>query len=349
METLEWPTRVVFGPDSLDLLKELTGKRVLVVTDSFLAKNGLVKPVLAALSGSEVTVFDQVSGEPTLETVAKGVVVLREAGAETVVAVGGGSAMDCAKGVVYCAGSALPIWCVPTTAGTGSEVTSFAVLTDPKTGLKTPVVDNRLLPQRAILDRQFLAGVPANVTADTGLDVLTHAAEALVSARASPFTDALAEKAFTLGFSHLPKAASGELEARGTLLLASTMAGMAFNQAGLGVCHGLSHALGGRLHVSHGRVNGILLPQVIGANSENRTAAKKYARLAKLCGLGESPRALSGAVKRLCQKLGLPDHLTGPVDLAKIAADALQDRCTADNPKTFTPVQLEALLREVVR
>ena len=348
MLELRLGSRIVWGSDALNVLGELRGLRVLVVSDGFLAQKGLVQRVLDALAGSTVEVFDQISGEPTLEMVARGVTALQKLDAQAVVAFGGGSAMDCAKGMVWTAGKGLPLWCIPTTAGTGSEVTAFSVLTDAKSGVKFPLVDPALVPQVAILDGQFLAGVPQTVTADTGLDVLTHAAEAYVAIRANPLTDALAEKAFTTAYTRLPAAYSGDGSAKNDMLFASMLAGIAFNAAGLGACHALAHALGARLHAPHGKVNAVLLPQVIEANAQVQSAAKKYARLARLCGLSPNSRALSGALRRLCRRLGIPERLTGSADLAAVASDAMKDPCIADNPKTFTPRELETILRGVV-
>lgn len=348
MFELRLGSRIVWGGDALNVLEELKGLRVLVVSDEFLAKSGRLERVLAPLKNSTVEVFDRVSGEPTLEMVAQGVAALQRLDAQAVVAFGGGSAMDCAKGLVWTVDKTLPLWCIPTTAGTGSEVTAFSVLTDAKSGVKFPLVDPALVPQVAILDGQFLAGVPQNVTADTGLDVLTHAAEAYVAAKANPFTDALAEKAFLTAYTKLPAAFAGDKEAKDEMLFASMLAGLAFNAAGLGACHALAHALGARLHAPHGRVNALLLPQVIEANAQLPAAAKKYANLAKLCGLSPNPRSLAGALRRLCHRLGIPERLTGSADLAAVAADAMKDPCMADNAKTFTPRELETILRGVV-
>lgn len=349
MFELRLKSRIVWGPDALEALKELAGSRVLVAADPFLAKSGLLEQVLEPLKGSDVEVFDQIPGEPTLEMVAQGVAVMRRTEARTVVAVGGGSAMDCAKGMLWCAGGSASLWCVPTTAGTGSEVTSFSVLTDTKTGVKLPLVEDALLPAVAILDGRFLRGVPDKVTAHTGLDVLTHAAEAYVAVRANPFTDALAEKSFSTAYARLSAAVAGDQGAREELLFASMLAGLAFNAAGLGACHALAHALGARLHTPHGLTNALLLPQVIEANAQDAASARKYARLAARCGLSPSPRALAGALRRLCRRLGLPDKLEGSADLAVVAADAGKDACMADNAKPFTPRELETILREVVR
>ena len=348
METFTVKPKLFFGADALTALRGLAGKRVLVVTDGFLASSGLLDKVRARLTGGEVTVFDQVEPDPSLELVAKGVRALRACDPEAVVAFGGGSPMDCAKAVRWCADCAAPLWAVPTTAGTGSEMTAFAVVTDKERGIKHPLVDDALLPEYAVLDPALLDGVPPSVTADTGMDVLTHAAEAYVSTGATAFTDALAEKAFVLAYQNLPTAyrTPGGSPAKGTMLYASCLAGMAFNAAGLGICHSLAHTLGGRLHMPHGRLNAILLPRVIAFNALQDTAAKKYARLAGLCGLAGSSRALTGAVNRLLTTLKLPRTLA--VDDPKaVAAAALEDRCTAANPRKPSAADLEGILREL--
>lgn len=348
MQTFTLKPKLYFGADALGALTELAGRRVLIVTDGFLASSGLLDKVRVHLPGCDVTVFDQVTPDPTVELVARGVQLLREVQPEAVIAFGGGSPMDCAKAIRWSAGGFVPLWAIPTTAGTGSEMTSYAVLTDPEKGLKYPLVDETLLPEHAILDPSLLAGVPPAVTADTGMDVLTHATEAYVSPKATPFTDALAEKAFALAYENLPGAYRGDLERRGVLLYASCMAGMAFNAAGLGICHSLAHALGGRLHLPHGRLNAILLPHMIRFNATNQVAAQKYAKLAKLCGLAASPRALSGAMSRLLTGLKMPTTLTVD-DPSGIAAAAMADPCTATNPRVPTQADLETLLRGLSR
>lgn len=348
METFTLKPKLFFGPDALGALKELSGRRVLIVTDSFLASSGLLDRVRVHLSGCDVTVFDQVTPDPTVELVARGVQLLREVQPEAVVAFGGGSPMDCAKAVRWSAGGFVPLWAIPTTAGTGSEMTSYAVLTDTERGIKHPLVDETLLPEAAILDPALLEGVPPTVTADTGMDVLTHAAEAYASPKATPFTDALAEKAFVLAYENLSGAYRGDLERRGAMLYASCMAGMAFNAAGLGICHSLAHALGGRIHMPHGRLNALLLPHVIRHNAANSAAAQRYAKLAKLCGLTASPRALAGAMSRLLITLKLPQTLKVD-DPSGIAAAALADPCTATNPRISTAAELEILLRGLSR
>jgi alcohol dehydrogenase class IV len=346
METFTLKPKLFFGADALSALGALARRRVLVVTDGALARSGLLERVRTPLGDSQVTVFDQVEPDPSLELVARGVQTLRACQPEAVVAFGGGSPIDCAKAMRWSAGSGVPLWAVPTTAGTGSEMTAFAVVTDRAREVKHPLVDDALLPDCAVLDPSLLDGLPPGIVADTGMDALTHAAEAYVSTAATVFTDALAEKAFVLAWQNLPaaRAAKGPSPAKEAMLYASCLAGMAFNAAGLGVCHSLAHALGGRLHLPHGRLNAALLPQVIAYNAAHAAAGEKYARLAKLCGLAPTPRALTGALSRLLTALKLPRAL--PIDDPKGTAQAaLDDRCTATNPRTPTQADLEAILR----
>ena len=219
MERFSLKTRVFFGAQPLAALEELGEKRVFIVTDGFLAQSGLLDRVKARLRG-ESAVFDQVTPDPSLELVARGVAALQSAGAQAILAFGGGSPMDCAKAIRHFSGERLPLWCVPTTAGTGSEVTSFAILTDTQRGVKHALVDDALLPDAAILAPEFLAGVPAAVTADTGMDVLTHAAEAYVARGANSFTDALAEAAFTAAFFTADNSQHGIVNPKGQSALA---------------------------------------------------------------------------------------------------------------------------------
>ena len=349
---------ISFGSGALAALEELSGQRILLVTDEFLSRrSGLMDGVKGHLKGCEIRVFDAVKPDPSVDLVARGVRELEEFRPDALVAFGGGSPMDCAKAMRHFSSvPTLPFWCVPTTAGTGSEVTSFAVLTDSAKGVKYPLVDDALLPDRAVLDPALLASVPPAVTADTGMDVLTHAAEAYVAKGATPFTDALAEKAFSTAFRALPAACRGDLAAREEMLLSSCMAGMAFNAAGLGLSHGLAHALGGRFHVSHGRLNAVVLPAVMAFNASSGPTAGKYARLAWLCGLAKSPRALISALHRLRMGLGLPERLTAcgveegalREGLEEVAAAALSDRCTPSNPRSAGAEELKAMLKELM-
>ena len=360
METFKLKTAVSFGKDALAALEELAGGRVMVVTDDFLAKSGLLDKVKSRLPGCTVETFTGVVPDPPLEVVARGARALADFKPQTVVAFGGGSALDCAKAMVEYgkklgATGEISFWAVPTTAGTGSEVTSFAVLTDSQKGVKYPLVDDALLPHRAVLDPVFLAGVPAKVTADTGMDVLTHAAEAYVAAGANVYTDALAEKAFALAWKNLPAAFNGDQEAKGHMLLASNLAGMAFNAAGLGLSHSMAHALGGRFHIPHGRLNALIFPHVLRFNAAVREAAAKYGQLARLCGLAPNPRALAAGWNRLRSQLKLPDRLTAcgvetrqlHAALDELTAAALGDLCAPANPRSASAEDVKALLKEL--
>ena len=347
MERFSLKPRLYFGGEPLAALKELAGRRVLVVTDSFLAASGLLDRVKSRLSGP-VEVFDRVEPDPSLQLVARGVAQAEAFRPEAILAFGGGSPMDCAKAIRHFRGVACPLWCVPTTAGTGSEVTSFAVLTDTEKGVKHALVDDALLPDVAILAPEFLAGVPPRVTADTGMDVLTHAAEAYVARRANSFTDALAEKAFTLAWVALPAAYRGEMGAKAAMLEASCLAGMAFNAAGLGVCHSMAHALGGAYHLPHGKINAILLPKVIAWHGECVPACReKYSHLAKLCGLAPSARSLAAGLHRLVRSIGEPERFPVEIDPPGIAARAMEDRCTSADPGQVSQAALRAILEGV--
>lgn len=363
MEQFALKPTIYFGEHSLAALESLAGKRVMVITDDFLSKSGLVARVTEQLRGCTVETFTEVKPDPSIALVAAGAKALAEFRPQAVVAFGGGSSMDCAKAMLEFgkklgAGEDILFYAVPTTAGTGSEVTSFAVLTDTERGLKYPLVDNALLPDAAILDASLLAGVPPSVTADTGMDVLTHALEAYVSSKATAFTDALAEKAFATAWRNLQQAHrdKGESGAKEQMLLASCLAGIAFNAASLGINHSLAHALGGRYHIPHGRLNAMLMPYVIRFNAEDRGAAEKYARLAGLCGLSGNARALASALARLRESLGMPGALTScgveratvQADAEELAAAALADVCTPTNPRRVTEGDLAAILKELV-
>ena len=362
MEQFALKPVITFGRGALAALERLPGERVMVVTDGFLAQSGLLDKVLARLKGRTVEVFDRVVPDPPIRLVAEGARALADFAPGAVVAFGGGSPMDCAKAMLLFgrklgAPGEIRFAAVPTTAGTGSEVTSFAVLTDGEKGVKYPLVDDALLPDEAILDPALLAGVPPAVTADTGMDVLTHAAEAYVARGATPYSDALAEKAFTLAWQNLRPAweSTGESQAKAEMLLASNLAGMAFNAAGLGLCHSLAHALGGRFHVPHGRLNALIFPRVLLFNAAGGAAARRYGRLARLCGLSATARALAAGWNRLRAQVKLPERLgacgveAGALHAALdgLAAAALADLCAPSNPRSASAEDVKALLQEL--
>ena len=356
MNTFECPTRIVSGEGALSYMQKLDAKCLLVVTDPFFAKNGTAERV-CQLSGAEKTeIFSQVAPDPTVTLAAQGAAVVRQLQPDTVVALGGGSAMDCAKAMVYFSGVDARLVAVPTTSGSGSEVTDFAVLTHE--GVKHPLVDGKLRPHTAILDSSLLSSLPKGLIADTGFDVLSHALEAFVATGADAITDALAQAAFCTAFAQLPASYSGNTGVRLRLHMASCMAGMAFTQAGLGLCHAISHSLGGVFHVPHGRLNAILLPAVVGMNST--VAGDRYANLAARAGLGGSAKTLAvkglqNGLVRLRRELGLPATLSQAGitpqalyrEMPRIVEAALADPCCATNPLPVKDYTVRRVLEEV--
>ena len=342
--------------------------KVFIVTDGFMASSGKVSYITEKLdrAGAEYRVFDQVKADPDIGTVTKGVDMIQEFHPDAVIAFGGGSPIDAAKAIVFFAAKTCDMRecmfiAVPTTSGTGSEVSKFAVITDPEKEVKYPLVEDSLLPDVAILDAELTVSVPPSVTADTGIDVFTHAVEALVSTAATDFSDAAAEKAIKLVRRHLMTAyhQPGDMAARQGMHNASCLAGEAFSNSGLGLNHGIAHALGARFHIPHGRANGILLPYVMSFNagcSESLTpVAKRYAKIARLLGLEatsvrQSALNLIRTARRYVEQLNIPSSIQAAgVDKAEFEAEAeamaeaaLADRCTATNPR---PCSKEEILQ----
>ncbi len=374
MQEFSFSTRIYFGSSALARLEQIKGKKILIITDAFMMKSGAVDQIKSHLPGCEISIFSGVLPDPPIEVVAQGVKALQECNAEILVALGGGSTLDAAKAIHAIAGEATDLdtehieyFAIPTTSGTGSEVTDFAVITDAEKGIKYPLVSPSLRPLVAILDPSLVVTAPPSVTADTGMDVITHALEAYVSTGANDFSDALCEKSLSLSFRFLPLAFQNgqDLLAREKMHNASCMAGLAFNSAGLGVNHGLAHAIGGRLHIPHGRLNAMLLPLVMRYNARlddpSSTppvlAAKKYQHIAKVLGM-PAPAAKLGAsnvirtVERLVHNLGIPATLreygTDMELFRKLREDiisaAMDDITTSYNPRKVTKADLSILL-----
>lgn len=367
-------TEIVLGPSMLDRLEAFTGQRVGVITDAFMVQSGVADRILAKLPGCETRLFGEAVPEPPLATISQGVRFFADFHPDAIVALGGGSSIDAAKAIV--AGlreldgeRTIVMIAVPTTSGTGSEVTSYAVISEPERGIKHPLRSDQIVPDIALLDPDLVLTVPPKITADTGMDVITHAVEAYVAVGATDFSDAFAEKSLCLAFTHLPTvfADGSDRAARAAMHNASCMAGMAFNAAGLGLNHGMAHAIGGKLHIPHGRINAMLLPWVIefnaglfGPSANVRPEAGRYADLAHRIGLDAgSPRggakALARAVARLNDRLGIPATLRAHgADMSEYAksteelvGNVLADACTASNPRIPTPDDVAALLRAV--
>lgn len=402
MQWFKIPEKVYFEYGSTQYLEKMPNiKRAFIVTDDLMVKLGYVDKVLYYLRKRDeyvhCEIFSDVEPDPSVDTVQRGVEAMKKFNPDVIIALGGGSAIDAAKGMWLFyeypetdfnslrlkfmdirkrvvkfpkLGKKTKMVAIPTTSGTGSEVTSFAVITDKNVNIKYPLADYELTPDVAIIDPEFVLSVPASVTADTGLDVLTHAIEAYVSILASDFTDGLAIKAIQLVFEYLPKAYKNgkDMLAREKMHNASCIAGMAFTNAFLGINHSLAHKLGGEFHIPHGRANAVLLPYVIEYNAKKPTkfvsfpkygsfvADVKYAEIAKALGLKastteEGVNSLIAAIKDLMRELNMPltiaDCKVNKEEFIKavpiLADKAFEDQCTTANPKMPLVKELEQI------
>ena len=378
MYKISYKTELHVGKGALQQLSHYKNEHILVVADPFLKTSGTLDAILANFDDSnDIVVFTDIVPDPPIETVVAGIKSAGDKPISIVLSIGGGSAIDASKAMYYFAKkqgafSEAILIAIPTTSGTGSEVTSFSVITDAERGTKYPLVTKEILPDVAILDADLVLSLPGNITADTGMDVLTHAIEAYVSTKATDFSDALAEKAIKLVFEYLPKAYKNgqDVEAREKMHAASTLAGMAFNTASLGINHSLAHAAGAKFHVPHGRLNSILMPHVIQYNAgiefnnRNRqaidtTVASRYQDIAKLLGCSASSpvsgvRQLVEAIKKLQRKLEMPTSLREYGVKAdafaqykvEISEAALHDGCTPTNPRVPTAEELLKVLEK---
>ncbi|MBS5788008.1 MAG: iron-containing alcohol dehydrogenase [Clostridioides difficile] len=375
MYNFELKTAIKFGLGSLSALKEIQDKNVLIITDPFMIESGSIKKITENLEKTTFEIFSDIVPDPPIETIVKGVEYFNKTNPDVIVAVGGGSAIDAAKAILDFSKKILSkenveFIAIPTTSGTGSEVTSFAVITDKQKGVKYPLVSDELLPNIAILDPELVKTVPDFITADTGMDVLTHAIEAYVSTDADDFSDAFAEKAIKLVFKYLRRAYKNgdDIEAREKMHIASCLAGLAFNHASLGINHSIAHALGGKFKIPHGRANSLLLPHVIEYNADIKAnedgeysrAAQKYYEIAKLIGLNSTNvrvgvRRLINEIKYLQSDMKmvtkLSDCSVSTNELHKyeeeIALSAINDTCTNTNPRVPTQKDIENILNNV--
>jgi len=349
-------TRIIAGAGAVDALRELGAKRVFLVTDPFFLENGTAERVARAAGGEQVEIFSDVKPDPTVELAAEGTARLNRFGPDLVVALGGGSAMDCAKAMNWFGEANARLVAIPTTSGSGSEVTDFAILTHNQ--VKHPLIDQKIRPDLAILDSDLLEKLPPALVADGGFDVIAHALEACAATGAGAVTDALARDAFCTVVAHLPASHAGDVTVRLRIHKAATMAGMAFSQAGLGLCHAMSHSLGGIFHLPHGRLNAILLPSVISCNAH--AAGKKYAEFARAAGISGSAdsvavRNLKNTLIRLRRELNLPQSLAeagiAPERVAtaqtEIIRAALEDPCCKTNPVVPEEGHVRKILEEV--
>lgn len=372
MEQFCVSTQIVSGSADFSVLPDGI-QQVLIVTDHFLYENKMVDYVTQKLKtlGVDYEVFHEVKPDPDLSMVACGLNLMEQCRANAIIAFGGGSAIDAAKAIRFMKSQkdhSSPCFfiAIPTTSGTGSEVSRFSVLSDPKNDAKYPLVDNHLLPDVAILDAELTKTVPAKVMIDTGIDVLTHAIEAYVSKGSNDFTDAAAEKSLKLVhqyFQEMVKHPENDF-VRQKMHHASTLAGIAFSNGGLGINHSMAHTIGGHFHLPHGRINGLLLPYIICFNSgywdELTDSARRYQEIAVLfhvqdSSLRQSIFNLIRLIKQLRSSLQIPGSLKEAgisfgdfkTALPAMVKAALEDRCTDANPRICNEAELYRLFERV--
>lgn len=366
------PTKIYSGVDSLEILKSINNQQIMMVCDSFLPGTASLKQIEEQLpSSNNVEVFSDVLPDPPLDNIMAGVEVYQRINPTVMIAVGGGSAIDTAKAIRYFGEKINQenIACfiaIPTTSGTGSEVTNTAVVSDTKKGVKFPIIKDHLTPDIALLDPKLVVSAPKSVTAFSGLDVLTHALEALVAKEADLFTDALAEKAIDVVANNLVAAYEDgqNIGKRQKIHEASCEAGLAFNMAGLGICHSLAHQLGAKFHVPHGLANAMLLPYIIEFNGRDERVAKKYAEAVKKANVGTASLSDAMQIKRMqkhifkmMKMMNCPRTLTefgiSEKDVLDnmdwIVSHAKEDGTFPGNPIVPTDQELKEIVKKIIK
>lgn len=404
MQWFKIPERIYFESGAVQYLAKMPGiRKAVIVTDKVMVDLGYADKVMYHLNRRpekiSVDIFSDVEPDPSVDTVRKGVELLNRFQPDTIIALGGGSAIDAAKGMWLFyehpevefeflklkfldirkrtykypkLGRKVKMVAIPTTSGSGSEVTAFTVITDKGAEIKYPLADYELTPDVAIIDPEFTHSIPPSLTADTGIDVLTHAIEAYVSVMASDYSDALALKAIDLVFKYLPTAYhhGKDKVAREKMHNASAIAGMAFTNAFLGITHSLAHKLGGEFQIPHGRANGVFLPHVIAYNAQKPTkfvsfpkyeyyiAPEKYRQIAQFLGLPaataeEGVNSLINRIKDLMREIQIPftlaelgiDRQEYLEKIPRLAEKAFEDQVTITNPRLPLVSELEDLFR----
>ena len=370
---LHIPGFIYFGEGTFSKLSELKGKKAIIVTGgNSMKKNGFVDRACEELKNAnmEVCVFDGVEENPSVKTVEEGAKKMQEFQPDWIIALGGGSAMDAAKCMwafyehpelkfedIIEPGS-LPelrkkakFVGIPSTSGTASEITAFSVITDTEKHIKYPLVSDHIVPDIAIVDPVLPSKMPKSVTANTGMDVVAHATEALVSNIANDYTDALAIHALKLVFEYLPKACENpdDMEAREKMHIASCIAGMAFTNASLGIVHSMAHKIGGIFHLTHGEANAIMLPYII---DYNRKSCNKYEVIERILGIDD----LAEEVRKLNQAVGITSNIKDGKNtvieekdflevLDKMSENAFKDACTLTNPRETSPEDIKKIYK----
>ena len=386
------PQNITVGKGSLAKLPEVAkksgGSHAFLMSGPHLAKMGLVEKAAESLkvAGIAVDTFTDIEGNPSVETVDKATAAFKESGADFIVAFGGGSPMDVAKAVGVTAkyggsiteyegahkvpGPIIPLIAIPTTAGTGSEVTAFSVITDHSRDYKLTVFSYEILPAYAILDAELLTTAPASAAAACGIDAFIHAEEAYISTAASPFSDAMAEKAMSLIGKNIRRfvANRGDIEAAEAMLVGSLFAGIAFSFARLGNVHAMSHPVSAFFDVPHGVANAVLLPVIAEYNAlaDHGRYLTIYNDISPVPAYEEEfePLMLVDAIRELCGEIGIPANLTeainnasktGPVSTEEIeskieamAVDAMKSGNIAVNPRSSRQCDIEMLYRKAL-
>lgn len=374
-----WP-RIFEGDEpALDLCRHMLNRKhrsIFFVTSKTPVRTGLIDPLVACLreGGVRVAVYDDIRPDPSIDDIEVAVAELKKQGCDAVLALGGGSVIDAAKviaararnnkpilkmtGMFRVSKGMLPLYAVPTTAGTGSEVTIVAVVSDLAKQRKLPLMDPRLMPRAAALDGSLMTGVPADITAATGMDALTHAVESFISKNATARTDSLALEATQLIMANLATAVSdgSNIEARQALARAAYLAGKAFTQAGVGYVHAIAHNFGGIYHIAHGRANAIILPYVLAFSMPQ--CAQRLSTLAVACGVGShqsDPESNAQQfIARICQmnrSFGIPETVAElkTTDIPRIAKAARQEaRFTYAVPRYMSRAQCEDLVAQML-
>lgn len=369
------PAQSYFGfgaiPKATDYIKDKNFKKVMIVTDSGIVKVGLADQVtkLCQERGIEVVLYDKCQPNPSIQNVNDGYAMWKETKADALISIGGGSAHDNAKAVALLATNGgeikdyegvnksklpqLPLIAINTTAGTASELTMFTIITDSARQTKMAIIDPNVTPALAVNDPQAMLGMPPGLTAATGLDALTHSVEAYVSSGATPITDACALMAIDLIVANLKRAYDNgkDLEARNNMCYAEYLAGMAFNNAGLGYVHAIAHQLGGVYHLPHGVCNAVLLSTIQKFNMADPAAAERLTTISKHFGC-ENPSAESAVkfIKDFAASMKIPKDLktlgVNPKDFDLLATNAMKDACHATNPIIYTKEQVIEILKD---
>jgi alcohol dehydrogenase class IV len=369
--------KLITGPAAIEqLAAELTRLNInnpLIVTDAILVKSGTVDLALAQLGGRRYGIFDQVKPEPEIAIVEDCTRAFRDGGHDGLIGLGGGSAIDIAKGVAAFAGhegplaelfgvdlvkrKGPPLIAIPTTAGTGSEVTNVAIFSDKQAQLKKGIVSDYLLPDVALVSPVMTLTCPRSVTAASGVDALVHAIEAYLSVNRSPITDAIALGAIKLIAKALPKAYANpkDLQAREDMATASLMGGMAFGNAGVGAVHALAYPLGGRFNIAHGVSNALLLPYVMHWNK--MACVERFRDIADAMGVrvaelsdADAAEAAVKAMADLCEAVDIPKGMRAfgvPEDAIPAMAEEASkiDRLMRNNPRLLTAADIEKIYR----